>query len=355
MTRRILWGATVLVPIDVALALLGVHGTVLFIVSALALVPLAFAIGEATDNVGEHTGPVVAGLLNASFGNAPELLISMFAVHEGLFTVVRASLTGSVVSNLLLVLGTALVFGRTARISRRSAFANLGQVAIAAALFAVAVLLPRMLDPGRPQAGHGSGDQAGLTTYAIVIAVVLLVVYVVLTGLNIRRAVRINREQNQGAADGAWSMTRGLVTLGLATVATAVVSELLTGTIQTFADHTGLGEFFTAAIIVAIVGNAAEHGGAVVVAARGNVALATEIGLSSAAQVATFVIPAVVLLSLFLQPLPMAFRPVEFVGYGLAVLLPAVLLGRGQASRSRGLMLLIAYAVIVVVFFVAGR
>jgi len=355
VTRRILWGATVLVPIDVVLALLGVHGTVLFVVSALALVPLAFAIGEATDNVGEHTGPVVAGLLNASFGNAPELLISLFAVHEGLFTVVRASLTGSVVSNLLLVLGTALVFGRTARVSHRSAFANLAQVAIAAALFGLASLLPKLLDSGRPGTGVQTGDQTGLTAYAIVIAVVLLIVYVVLTTLNIRRAVRINREQNHGASDGAWSMTRGLVTLGLATVATAIVSELLTGTIQTFADHTGLGEFFTAAIIVAIVGNAAEHGGAVVVAARANVALATEIGLSSAAQVATLVIPAVVLLSLFLQPLPMTFRPVEFVGYALAVLLPAILLGRGRASRGRGLLLIIAYAIIAVVFFVASR
>ena len=347
MTRRILWGATVLVPIDVVLALLGVHGTVLFVVSALALVPLAFAIGEATDNVGEHTGPVVAGLLNASFGNAPELLISLFAVHEGLFTVVRASLTGSVVSNLLLVLGTALIFGRSARISYRSVLANLGQVAVAAILFAIATLLPRLIGSGRPV--------TGLTPYAIVIAAVLLVLYIVLTTLNIRRAVRVNRDQGRDASDGTWSMPRGLVTLGLATIATAVVSELLTGTIKTFAAHTGLGEFFTAAIIVAIVGNAAEHGGAVIVAARGNVALAAEIGLSSSAQVATFVIPAVALLSLFLRPLPMAFRPVEFVGYAVAVLVPAILLGRGRASRSRGVLLVIAYAVVAAVFFVAGR
>lgn len=346
MTRRILWGATVLVPIDVVLAVLGGHGTLLFVVSALALVPLAFAIGEATDNVGEHTGPVVAGLLNASFGNAPELLISLFAVHEGLFTVVRASLTGSVVSNLLLVLGTALVFGRQARIARRSVFANLAQVAIAAVLFAAVSLPPLLLQPNAPA--------VGLTWYAVVVAAVLLVVYVVLTTLNIRRALRINRAKDQDPSADAWSMTRGLVTLGVATVATAVVSELLTGTIQTFADHTGLGEFFTAAIIVAIVGNAAEHGGAVVVAARGNVALATEIGLSSAAQVATFVIPAIVLLSLVLRPLPMTFRPVEFIGYALAVLLPAVLFGRGQVSRGRGVLLIVAYAIIAVVFFVAS-
>lgn len=348
MTRRILWAATVLVPIDVVLALLGVGDTLLFVVSAAALVPLAFAIGESTDQVGEHTGPVVAGLLNASFGNAPELLISLFAVHEGLFTVVRASLTGSVVSNLLLVLGTALVFGRTARVSRRSAFANLGQVALAASLFAIASFLPALLHRNDP-------PPVGPTTYAVVIAVVLLILYVVITTLHIRRAVRLHRSHGPEAREDAWPLARGLIVLGVATLATAVVSELLTGTIQSFADHTGLGQFFTAAIIVAIVGNAAEHGGAVVVAARGNVALATEIGLSSAAQVATFVIPAVVLLSLLLQPLPMTFRPVEFIGYAAAVLLPVLMLSRGRASRGRGAAMVISYLIVGVIFFVAGR
>jgi Ca2+:H+ antiporter len=348
VARRMLWAATVLVPIDVLLALLGVSDTWLFIVSAAALVPLAFAIGESTDHVGEHTGPVVAGLLNASFGNAPELLISLFAVSHGLFTVVRASLTGSVVSNLLLVLGTALIFGRNARLSRRSIFANLGQVALAAALFAIPSFLPAVLHPDSPMPDGPVG-------YALVISGVLLVLYLVITTMHIRQSLRRHRAHGPEPSEDAWSLGRGLATLGAATLATVVVSQLLTGTIESFAENTGLGQFFTSAIIVAIVGNAAEHGGAVVIAARGNVRLATEIGLSSAAQVATFVIPAVVLISVALQPLPMAFRPVEFVGYGAAVVIPAVLLGGGKASRGRGVALVITYAIIGVIFFVASR
>ncbi len=348
MARRILWAATVLVPIDVLLAVLGIDDTWLFVVSAISLIPLAFAIGESTEHVGEHTGPVVAGLLNASFGNAPELLISLFAINHGLFTVVRASLTGSVVSNLLLVLGTALVFGRSARISRRSTLANLGQVTLAATLFGVASFLPRVLHPDDP-------GPAAPTVYGMVIAGVLLVLYLVITTVHIRRALHQHRTEGPEPDEDAWSLRRGLITLGGATLATAVVSELLTGTIETFAQASGLGQFFTAAIIIAIVGNAAEHGGAVVIAARGNVALAAEIGLSSSAQVATFVIPAVALLSLALRPLPLTFRPVEFVGYGLAVLLPLLLLGRGRASRGRGVILVAGFAAVAVLFFFASR
>lgn len=348
MTRRILWAATVLVPIDVLLALLGVSDTTLFVVSAASLIPLAFAIGESTEHVGEHTGPVVAGLLNASFGNAPELLISLFAINHGLFTVVRASLTGSVVSNLLLVLGTALIFGRAARISRRSTLANLGQVALAAGLFAVVPWLPGILHPGEPR-------PSGLTMPGLIISAVLLVLYLVVTTVHIRRALHHHRTEGPDPHEDAWSLGRGLATLGVATLATAVVSALLTGTIQSFAAASGFGQFFTAAIIIAIVGNAAEHGGAVVIAARGNVALAAEIGLSSSAQVATFVIPAVALLSLTLHPLPLSFRPVEFIGYAVAVLLPLILLGRGRAGRGRGVILVAGYAAIAVLFFIAGR
>lgn len=332
-----------LVPADVVLAVLGIGDTWLFVVSALALVPLAYVIGESTEQVGEHTGPVIAGLLNASFGNAPELLVALLAVHRGLFVVVRASLTGSVISNLLLVLGTALVFAGHGRVSRRSTFGALGQVALAAALFAI------------PSVVHAGGAPSGqLTAYAVPIAAVLFVLYVVLTTGQIRRERRAHRGRDHPVEEGTWSLSRGLLTLALATLATAVVTELLTGTIEAFADSTGLGTFFTAAVIVAIVGNAAEHGGAVVVAARGNVALASEIALSSSAQVATFVIPVVVLLSVALNPLPLAYQPIEFVGYGAAVLLPALLLARGRASTGRGWVLVATYAAVVAAFFVAG-
>ncbi len=343
MVRRILWIATALVPIAIILSLLGVGDVALFVLSALALVPLAYVIGESTEQVGEHTGPVIAGLLNASFGNAPELLVALFAVHDGLFTVVRASLVGSVVSNLLLVLGTALVFGGRGRLGRRSVFGSLGQVALAAALFAIPSLVHRT----------GTSPQQFLWL-TVPIAVILLAIYVTLTTTQIRTELRAQRKHRSAPAEGAWSLARGLATLAAATVATVAVTDMLTGSITAFADRTGLGTFFTSAVIVAIVGNAAEHGGAVVIAARGNVRLASEIALSSSAQVATFVIPAVALISIGLRPLPLTFRPVEFLGLTVAVLIPALLLMSGRARRSSGWVLLAGYLGIAVVFFAAG-
>jgi Ca2+:H+ antiporter len=152
----------------------------------------------------------------------------------------------------------------------------------------------------------------------------------------------------------AWSLTASLVALGLTTVVTAQVAEILVGSLRVFADQVGVTEFFLAAVIVAIVGNAAEHGGAVVVAFRGKIALAAEIALSSAAQVAVFLIPAVALLSWLLEPLALSFRPVEVAALAGATLYTAAVLFQGQSSRLRGVLLLAGYAVIVVAFFLSG-
>jgi Ca2+:H+ antiporter len=142
--------------------------------------------------------------------------------------------------------------------------------------------------------------------------------------------------------------------LGVATVATAFVAEILVGSLETFAEKAGLSDFFVAAVIVAIVGNAAEHGGAVIVAYRGKIALAAEIALSSAAQVAVFLVPAVVLLSWLIEPLTLAFRPVEIAALGGSVMYTVLVLADGRSSRLRGFALLAGYGVVVLAFLVAG-
>ena len=340
--RRLLWGGTVLVPVDVGAALGGVSDSVVFLLSALALVPLAWVIGESTEQVGEHTGPAVAGLLNASFGNAPELMVALFSVNRGLFEVVRGSLTGSVIGNLLLVLGFSLLFGRRGRVSSRSLALSLGQVTLAIAAFAV------------PAAAHWSGAGDGmLRSFTLPPMGLLLATYVVATVVSVRVETRRHREL-AAETSPEWSLGRGLGLLGAATVATVAVTEILTNTIEEFAHDTGLGEFFVAAVIVAIVGNAAEHGGAVVIAWRGNVRLASEIALTSSAQVALFVIPVVVFASLALHPLPLAFRAAEMVGLGVAVLAPAVLLADGRSAPWKGATLCGVYAGVGALFWAAG-
>jgi Ca2+:H+ antiporter len=272
VVRRLLFATLAVAPIAVALHYLAdLPQTVEFVISALALIPLAWLIGEATEHAAEHTGPGIGGFLNATFGNAPELIIALIAVHEGLTEVVRGSLTGSVVSNLLLVLGAALVAGGRGELDRFSSFIAFGLLAFATVLFLI---------PSIPS-WDGDPDRDSLAGVTVPVSIVLLVVYVGVTWFLLRR--HSSMHVASGDEIEAWSLRTALVALALATVATAFVAEILVGSLEVFSEKAGLSQFFVAAVIVAIVGNAAEHGGAVVVAFRGKIALAGEIALSSAA------------------------------------------------------------------------
>ena len=343
MVRKILTALLVLGPIVIVIDHTGAGDLTVFALAAAALIPLAWLIGEATEHAAHHTGPGVGGFLNATFGNAPELIIALLAVNEGLTDVVRGSLTGSVVGNLLLVLGFSLAFGGRGALDRESSFVSLGLVGLAVGLF----LIPSI--PGF----SGDPERDSLARLSIPVSIALLVVYVIVTILALRRHRALHISDEPGEMAG-WSLPFSLGVLGAATAVTAFVAEALVGSLQAFADKAGLSEFFVSAVIVAIVGNAAEHGGAVVVAAKGNIKLAAEIALASSAQVAVFLIPAVALLSWSIDPLALSFRPVEIVTLGAAVLFTAVVLWGGRSSRFRGSLLIAAYAAAAVGFLLAG-
>jgi Ca2+:H+ antiporter len=343
VVRKILFASLAIAPITIGLHYLAdLPETTEFVLSALALIPLAWLIGEATEHAAEHTGPGIGGFLNATFGNAPELIIALIAVNEGLTEVVRGSLTGSVVSNLLLVLGAALVAGGRGALDRFSSFLSFGLIAFATVLF----LIPSI--PG----WDGDPDTHSLAVVSAAISVALLIVYIAVTWHSLRRHHAMHVASDEEIS--GWSLRQALIALAIATAATALVAEILVGSLEVFAEKVGLSEFFVAAVIVAIVGNAAEHGGAVIVAFRGKIALAGEIALSSAAQVAVFLIPAVALLSWLIDPLSLSFRPVEIVALGGSVTFAALVLFHGQSSRARGALLLAGYGVVVIAFFLAG-
>jgi Ca2+:H+ antiporter len=345
--RKLLWASLVLAPVTFLLRyLVHVGDVTLFALSAASLVPLAWLIGEATEHAGEHTGPGMGGFLNASFGNAPELIIALFAVSESLPNVVRGSLTGSVVSNILLVLGVALLAGADGerRLDRRSLLLQLGLVIAAVLLF----LIPSV--PG----WSGNPERHALAVLTAPVSVALVVLYLVATTLGLRRHKRLHAESG-AQASGGWSLPLALATLAAATAVTAVVSEILVHSIHAFADAAGLSEFFIAAVIVAIVGNAAEHGGAIVIARRGKLPLATEIAVSSSAQVALLVTPAVALLSWVVKPaLPLSFRPIELATMGGSAVLVAILLVDGRARRWEGYLLVAVYVAVALGFLAAG-
>ena len=343
MVRKILTAMLVLGPLVVVIAHAGASDLTVFVLAAIALIPLAWLIGEATEHAAHHTGPGVGGFLNATFGNAPELIIALLAVNDGLTEVVRGSLTGSVVGNLLLVLGFSLLFGGRGKLDRESSFVSMGLVGLAVALF----LIPSI--PGF----SGDPDRDSLARLSVPISIVLLVVYLIVTIVSLRRHHAMHVSDEPGAMVG-WSLPHSLGVLGAATVVTAFVAEALVGSLETFAEKAGLSEFFVSAVIVAIVGNAAEHGGAVVVAAKGNIKLAAEIALSSSAQVAVFLIPAVALLSWAIDPLALSFRPIELGTLGAALVFTALVLWGGKSSRFRGGLLTAAYVAAAVAFYLAG-
>ena len=343
MVRRILFTSVALAPL-VILIHYAVHpgATADFVLASAALIPLAWLIGEATEHAAEHTGPGIGGFLNATFGNAPELIIALFAVHEMEFEVVRGSLTGSVIGNLLLVLGFSLVFGGRGEIDRQSSFLALGLVAVTTLL----LLIPAI--PG----WEGNPERDAIVHLSIPVSAILLVAYVLLTWYSLRRHAALHiasAEEIKG-----WSLRFALAVLGMATVLTAIVAEILVGSIDKFASDSGVSEFFLAAVVIAIVGNAAEHGGAVVVAARGKIKLAAEIALASSAQVAVFLIPAVTLVALLFEPLALALREVEIVALAISTVVAAALLADGRSSRAKGVLLIALYVGIAVAFFVAG-
>ena len=344
MFRKALFASLAIAPITLAVHYVA-HppDTVQFVLAAISLVPLAWLIGEATEHAGEHTGPGIGGFLNATFGNAPELIIALIAVNDGLPDVVRGSLTGSVVGNLLLVLGASLVAGGRGTLDRYSSLLSLALVAFATALFLV------------PSVPGWTGDTTTHTLERVSVAtsIVLLVTYVAVTWYSLRRHRTLHISSDDEIE--AWSLRAALAALAVATVVTALVAEVLVGSLESFSEKVGLSEFFVSAVIVAIVGNAAEHGGAVVVAHRGKIALAAEIALASAAQVAVFLIPAVVLLSWLIEPLSLTFRPVEIAALAGSVAFAALVLFGGRSSRARGGALLAGYGVVVIMFFLAGE
>jgi Ca2+:H+ antiporter len=343
VARRILWGSLVLTPVAIlARFVFHLDETMLFVLAAVALVPLAWLIGEATEHAAEHTGPGVGGFLNASFGNAPELIIALFAVANALPGVVRGSLTGSVVSNILLVLGAAMIAGGDGDVDARSLRWQLFAVFGAVALITI---------PSALAWGDGSQERHSLFILSIPIAVLLLAAYLVITVRNLR----IHRAAERGEpAESAWSLKRSLIVLSAATAATALVSEILVHSLDHFGKAVGLNEFFIAVVIVAIVGNAAEHGGAVVIARRGNTTLATEIAITSSMQVAVFVAPAVCLLSWIVgRGLPLSFRAIEIATMAAAAAFATFVIWDGRSRRWEGFLLVGAYGLAVVWYALA--
>jgi Ca2+:H+ antiporter len=353
----------VFIPVAIGLELAHATPLLIFGAAALGVIPCAAVMGEATEAIAAKTGPGIGGLLNVTFGNAPELIIAFFALLEGLQEVVKASIVGSIIGNVLLVMGAAFVVGGWSRekqtFSQTAAHAQSAMLTLALAALVFPALFQLIHGGGLPAVGRDHVDfGSDLEKLSFGVAIVLLVSYAagLWFSLKTHRAVfnPFGDEANQ-EEEHHWSIRTAAIYLALAAVAVGVMSEILVGSISDASKDIGLSEFFVGVFVVAIVGNAAEHWVAVLVAAKDKMDLAVNIAIGSSAQIALFVAPILVLLSFVVGDDPMAL---VFNGYELGALLFAVLIANlvtqdGESNWFEGVQLLSLYAVLGLVFYFA--
>jgi Ca2+:H+ antiporter len=359
--RPIFW-LGVFIPVAIAVELAHADPVIVFSAAALGVIPCAAVMGDATEAIAARTGPGIGGLLNVTFGNAPELIIAFFALIEGLQEVVKASLVGSIIGNVLLVMGAAMLIGGWSRekqtFSRTAANAQCAMLMLAVAALIAPALFQLIHGGGLPRVGEDRVDfGSDLEKLSFGVAIVLLASYAAGLWFSLRthRAVFNPFGEEQEDEEQHWPVPRAALYLGLSAVAVGVMSEILVGSISEASDDIGLSQFFVGVFVVAIVGNAAEHWVAVLVAAKDKMDLAVNIALGSSAQIALFVAPVLVLLSFVVGPDPMAL---VFNGYELGALLFAVLIANlvtqeGESNWFEGVQLLSLYAVFGLVFYFA--
>ena len=352
----------VFIPVAIGLELAHAGPVVVFGAAALAVIPCAAVMGEATEAIAARTGPGIGGLLNVTFGNAPELIIAFFALIEGLQEVVKASIVGSIIGNILLVMGAAMFVGGLPRekqtFSQTAAHAQSAMLMLALVALVFPAIFQLIHGGGLPRVGVDEVDfGSDLEHLSFGVAIVLLISYVagLIFSLKTHRSV-FNPYGDAGEEEAHhWPVKRAAVYLALAAVAVGVMSEILVGSITEASEDIGLSQFFVGVFVVAIVGNAAEHWVAVLVAAKDKMDLAVNIAIGSSAQIALFVAPLLVLASFVIGDHPMAL---VFNGYELGALLFAVLIANlvtqdGESNWFEGVQLLSLYAVLGLVFYFA--
>jgi Ca2+:H+ antiporter len=348
--RRIPWRLLLLaaVPVSIVLSLLHQSPVLVFAFSCLGVLPLAGYMGEATEHLAAKTGPTIGGLLNATFGNAAELIIAIVALRAGLVDLVKASITGSILGNLLLILGLSLVAAAIGRPEIKFNRTAAGMSSAMLALAVVGLVFPALFHALHPEAA-ARATELYLSEW---VAGILIVTYGFSLLFSLRTHKRLFGGEPHPLEGPAWSVGRAVTVLGLATVGVAVESEILVHATEAVTESLGLSQVFLGLIIIPIIGNAAEHAAAILVARKGQVDLALQIALGSSTQIALLVGPLLVFAGLVLgQDMNLVFQPFEVLAIGLATGVAAILTLDGESHWFEGVQLLAVYAMVAVAAF----
>jgi Ca2+:H+ antiporter len=337
------------VPVSIVLGYV-VHAPAVwvFFTACLGVLPLAGLMGEATEHLAHRTGPTIGGLLNATFGNAAELIIAIVALRAGLVDLVKASITGSILGNLLLILGLALIAGGANRQELRFNRTSAGMSAGMLALSVVALVFPALFHSVHPEAAARVSE----LRMSEAVAVILIITY----GLSLLFTLRTHRTLFGGEphpmAGPVWGAGKAVAILAAATVGVAIESELLVHAATEATEALGLSTVFLGLIVIPIIGNAAEHAAAVMLSRKGQIDLGLQIALGSSTQIALLVAPLLVFAGMLLgQDMNLVFRPFEVIALGLATIVTAIITLDGESHWFEGVQLLAVYAMVAVAAF----
>lgn len=347
LARKPLTVLLLALPAAVLAKLLGWGEVVVFIFSALSVIPMAELIGEGTETLAAYAGPRVGGLLNATLGNAAELIITIVAIREGLLELVKASITGSILGNLLFVMGLAMVYGGVRHGLQTFDRSQATRNAILLVLAIVALVIPSLFS-------RYIGTNPRVEALSLGVAAVMIVLYTLALVYSLRDRVSplSHRPAEALIHRPVWSVRRALVVLAAATLGVVIASELLVTAVEPVVSRLGVSEFFLGIILIPIVGNVAEHLVAVEVAGRNQMDLSVEIAIASSLQIALFVAPVLVFVSLLLgNPLQLIFNEFELLALVVGVLITALVSMDGESSWLEGAELLAVYAILSMAFF----
>lgn len=345
---KILKYMLIFVPISIIAEFLHASPSIMFVLAALSIIPLAGLMGEATEEISFYSGPKIGGFLNGTFGNATELIISFFALKEGLFEVVKSSIAGSVIGNILLVLGASMLAGglkhKTQTFNQKVVEVSSSMLLFAVVGLCIPALFTHTVNPALLNTRY-----EGLS---IIVAVIMFSIYILSLIFSFYTHKDIYTVAHEEEGTAKWTLKKSISVLVIATVLIAIESEFLVGGIESITESLGLSEFFVGIILIPIIGNAAEHSTAIVMAMKNKMDVALEIAIGSSLQIILFVAPVLIFLSLLFTPMSIVFNEFELIALIVAVLIANRVSNDGESNWLEGVQLLAVYLIVAASFFI---
>lgn len=340
----------IFVPISFIAKFMNASGTVMFLLACASIIPLAGLMGEGTEEISFYAGPKIGGFLNGTFGNATELIISFFALKKGLFEVVKSSIAGAVIGNVLLVIGASMLAGglkyKSQKFNKKVVNVTSSMLLFAVIGLCIPALFTHSVDPSLLNTRY-----EGLSIF---VAVVMMIIYIISLyfSFNTHKHLYVTEEDSLEENSAKWSLKKAISILVIATIIIAVESEFLVNGIEEITEKLGWSEFFVGIILIPIIGNAAEHSTAVLMALKDKMDVGLEIALGSSLQIILFVAPVLIFLSLLFTPMSIIFNQFEIIALIASVVIINNVSSDGESNYLEGVQLLAVYLIIAAAFFI---